>query len=359
MLAYAVPLTVFVRPCGALIGRFPSLPLFLVALGGFAVSTATCGLAPSLAVLVVGRVLQGSAGALISTLGFAVAAGVVRPSERGRAIGIVGSLAPLGAIAGPGIGGQILAHGSWPGVFFVNLPVSVVAALLGAFSLRWFRLLARPPAPSTQRSGSQMGRLPRLPDPCPSGRLPGKRDDCRRVLLLLPFDLSGVQRLPASASGIVLLFMPLGMGVVGMLAVFLSDRLGSRPVDLLGGAVIRGDLALITAVLTRPLPVSATAWRLTVLGIGMGVFNSPIQTILMSTGGRESIAAASAPSNLSARIGSVLGPLLVAALWSFVPGLPGQMRGGGVLVLCLAFLALGSTLVIAARGPATGREKPG
>src|SRR5438067_1330225 len=139
-LSYAIPLTLLILPSGELVGRFRTLPIFLVAVLGFGLGSSICGLATNFSMLLVGRVVQGSFGALIATQGIAVAAAVVSPSERGRAMGLIGSLAPLGGVAGPGIGGLLLAHWGWSSIFFVNVPFCLLAALLGIFSLRGVRL---------------------------------------------------------------------------------------------------------------------------------------------------------------------------------------------------------------------------
>src|SRR5437763_11349267 len=138
-LGYAIPLTVLILPSGDLVGRFRVLPTFLVAVLGFELGSIICGLASSFPLLLVGRVVQGCFGAVIATQGIAVAAAVVSPGERGRAMGIVGALAPLGGVAGPGIGGRLLANFGWSAVFFVNVPFCLLAALLGIFSLRGVR----------------------------------------------------------------------------------------------------------------------------------------------------------------------------------------------------------------------------
>jgi len=89
VLAYAIPLALMIVPAGALSGRFRALPQFLLSLLGFAIGTTMCAVAPSFDMLILGRAIQGASAAVLSTLGFAVAAGIVEPGERGRAIGIV------------------------------------------------------------------------------------------------------------------------------------------------------------------------------------------------------------------------------------------------------------------------------
>src|SRR2546425_3363029 len=76
-LSYAIPLTVLILPAGDLVGRFRTLPTFLISVVGFGLSSLTCGLAPNFAQLIVGRVVQGCFGAVIGTQAIAVAAACV------------------------------------------------------------------------------------------------------------------------------------------------------------------------------------------------------------------------------------------------------------------------------------------
>jgi MFS family permease len=339
ILSYTIPLTALILPCGALVGRFRPLPLFLAAVLGFGLGSVICGVATSFPLLLLGRVIQGAFGALIGTQGLALAAAVVAPTERGRAMGIIGSLAPLGGIAGPGIGGQLLAHWNWPVIFFVNVPICGLAALLGLFSLRNVIL-------GEQRSGDgegfrQMilllqhapffwGLLGFLSNVTIAGAL----------YYLLPFDLSGIQQLAPSTAGLVLLCVPLGMGVVGLLAGYLTDRYGARPFTLAGSGLVLIALLLISLVLAHSSSVLDLTWRLLLVGIGMGLFNGPNQTLLMSVGTRATMGAASALSNLSARLGSVFGPVLLSVTWSFLPTSALRMSIGGDVCVTLAALSV-------------------
>ncbi len=99
-LSYAIPLTLLILPSGDLIGRFRVLPTFLVAVLGFGLGSIICGLASSFPLLLVGRVVQGCFGAVIATQGIAVAAAVVSPGERGRAMGIVFLMTTKPALTG-------------------------------------------------------------------------------------------------------------------------------------------------------------------------------------------------------------------------------------------------------------------
>jgi MFS transporter, DHA2 family, multidrug resistance protein len=337
-LGYAIPLTLLILPSGDLVTRFRTLPTFLIAVLGFGLGSLSCGLAPNLPLLLLGRVIQGGFGALIATQGIAVAAAVVAPTERGRAMGLIGSLAPLGGVAGPGIGGLLLSHWSWQSVFFVNLPICVLAALLGLLSLRGVSLGERRPG---SRSGfGQMGTLLRqLPFLWSLLGFLSSTTIAAGLYYLFPFDLSGVQRFAPATAGLLLLCMPLGMGIVGLLGGYLTDRYGARPLTLAGSGLLLAGVFLLSLILAHPTSVLDFTWRLLLIGAGIGLFNGPNQTLLMSVGTRETMGAASALSNLSARLGSVFGPLMLGILWSFLPDRALQMNsGGGVLVVLAALI---------------------
>src|SRR5215469_13563638 len=296
-LAYSVPLTLLILPSAELMRRFRTLPIFLVAVSGFCLGSIICGLAPTLAVLLAGRIVQGSFAALLATQGIAVAASVVAPTERGRAMGLVGSLAPLGAVAGPGIGGLLLTRLDWHAIFFVNVPVGAAATLLGLESLRGGGL-----ARGGQSGFRQMTGLVRRPQFLWGllGFL-ASTTVAAGLYFLFPFDLTGIQRFGPATAGLLLLGL----------------------------------------VLVQPVAAFDCAWRLLLIGAGIGLFTGPNQTLLMSAGPRETVAAASALSNFSARLGSVIGPLVLGIIWAVLPGMSRQMVGGITgLTLLAAFTLL-------------------
>jgi MFS transporter, DHA2 family, multidrug resistance protein len=338
-LSYAIPLTLLILPSGDLVSRFRTLPTFLIAVLGFGLGSLTCGLASNFALLLVGRVVQGCFGALIATQGIAVAAAVVSPGERGRAMGLIGALAPLGGVAGPGIGGLLLAHFGWSSIFFVNVPVCLLVALLGIFSLRGVRL-------GDRRSDSAYGRMGQLLRRPPflwgllaffcSVTVGGA------LYYLLPFDMSAIQHISPSLAGVILLCVPLGMGVMGILGGSLTDRYGARPFILLGSGLLLVGLLLLTLIVQAPTSALDLAWRLLLVGMGIGLFTGPNQTLLMSIGARETMGAASALSNLGSRLASVCASLALGLTWTFLANESAQMVVGilvidGVAVLNLLF----------------------
>ncbi|HZU02430.1 MAG TPA: MFS transporter [Ktedonobacteraceae bacterium] len=354
-LGYAIPLTLLVLPAGDLVGRFRVLPIFLVAVLGFGLGSLLCGIASSFLLLLVGRIIQGCCAALLATQGIAVAAAVVSPNERGRAMGLVGTLAPLGGVAGPGVGGLLLAHFGWSSVFFVNVPMCGLAALLGIFSLGGMRLF-------DQRSDSayrQMAALLRRPAFL-WGLLAflGSVSVAAALYYLLPFDLSDIQHLAPTLAGGILLCVPLAMVVMGILGGYLTDRYGAPPFILTGSGLLLIGLLLLTFVAGFRTSELDLAWRLLLIGSGIGLFSGPNQTLLMSVGTRETMGAASALSNLSTRLGSVCGPLVLGITWSFPASFSDQIRVGILVIDALAVLnLLFAFLAVRRRAPAFSSEE--
>ncbi len=120
--------------------------IFLLALCGFVVFSAACGAAPDIALLVVARLAQGLAAGFMAPQNSALIQQLFRGAERGRAFGYFGATVGISSASGPVIGGTILALAGepqgWRWVFYVNVPIGILAVLLGR------RLL-----PRTRRSG--------------------------------------------------------------------------------------------------------------------------------------------------------------------------------------------------------------
>ena len=126
--------------------------MFLVGVGGFTVTSALVGVAPSPGVLVAARLLQGLFGGLINPQVSGLVQQLFRPGERGRAFGAIGAVVGTATAVGPVLGGLLIGLGGedwgWRLVFFVNVPVGVVAMVL---AWRWLPRRARPEAAARRR----------------------------------------------------------------------------------------------------------------------------------------------------------------------------------------------------------------
>ena len=108
--------------------------MFQVGVVGFVITSALSGLAPSSAVLIGSRVLQGLSGGLINPQVSGLVQQMFRGPERGKAFGAIGTVVGLGTALGPVVGGGLIAlggeHLGWRLVFFVNVPIGIVVLAL-------------------------------------------------------------------------------------------------------------------------------------------------------------------------------------------------------------------------------------
>lgn len=129
----AIPLT------GYFSNRFGLKRFYIVALTAFTLGSLLCGLAWSLPVLILFRVLQGFGGSFLLPMTITLLYREFPPQERGVATGFLGIPILLAPALGPSLGGYIVTFGSWQLIFFVNVPIGILAVILSALLLREFR----------------------------------------------------------------------------------------------------------------------------------------------------------------------------------------------------------------------------
>lgn len=124
---YLFSLAALLLVAGAVTDRTGRRRVFTRGLVAFGATSALCGAAPSMEVLIAARVLQGAAGAFLVPGSLSIITAAFEGEERGRAIGLWASASAVMTIVGPPIGGALIAAVSWRAAFFVNLPLVAVA----------------------------------------------------------------------------------------------------------------------------------------------------------------------------------------------------------------------------------------
>jgi EmrB/QacA subfamily drug resistance transporter len=125
--SYNLSLAVLLLPAAALGDRFGRRRIFAVGLALFVATSAACALAPGVGWLIAARAVQGAGAALVISLALAIVSAAYPPERRGAAIGILEGVTGLAVVGGPVIGGAISQGLSWEWIFWVNVPIGLLA----------------------------------------------------------------------------------------------------------------------------------------------------------------------------------------------------------------------------------------
>ncbi|WP_166534405.1 MFS transporter [Blastococcus xanthinilyticus] len=396
VLAYFLPMAALALPTGRWLDGAGHRAAFLLAVGGFAAASLACALTGSLGVLLIARAAQGVFAAMLTALTPVLVTVAVRPEVRGRAMSVVATLGPLGALSGPALGGWLTEAAGWRALFLINVPIGAVLAVLAVRALpagarlRWpgrswvaeavllgGAVLAVVGALTlTVQAGAGwlaltviavplLGLWRRLPTsaallavararPVRGGvlALALASTGTSAVVYLVPFFLTRQAGTSPGGIGLALAALPLAMVVLGPLGGLLADRVGAHRVALAGAVVVVAGLVLLLPLSTA-WGAADLAWRLAVVGAGMAVFVGPNQTRIMSAAPPSSLATAGGASGLARSLGFGLGPALVTAAWAGAGYTPAGMR---LAVVLTAAAALGAVVALALTGPRSSRR---
>ena len=128
-LSYSLSLAALYLVAGAIGDRYGRRNAFIAGAAGFALTSVIAGAAPNEAVLILGRLLQGVAGAFLTTNSLALLRGVYG-NESGRAVGLWTAFTSVATLAGPPAGGALVEWASWRWIFFINLPLAALTVAL-------------------------------------------------------------------------------------------------------------------------------------------------------------------------------------------------------------------------------------
>jgi len=364
-LAYLLTVSTLMLGIGRLADIYGKKPIYTTGFFVFTLGSGLCGLAPSIHWLIGFRILQALGAAMIMALGMAIVTEAFPPTERGRALGISGTVVSVGIAIGPTLGGLIVQHLSWNWIFFVNLPIGLVGIWLvmrhvpaikpaggqrfdfgGALTM-FISLLSLLVALTLFQTngladrtvlfllGSWMVFLGififielRVNQPmldlrlfqnalfsvslatgfivfiCLSG-----------TLLLMPFYAENVLGYSPQQTGLLMATVPVALGLIAPVSGSLSDRYGSRPITVAGlGVLALGFLAVSS--LDAQTTTIGYILRFLPVGLGMGMFQSPNNSAIMGAAPRDRLGVASGTLAMTRTLGQTTGIAALGALWA-------------------------------------------
>ncbi len=335
----------------------------------FSFASLICGVSPDAKWLIAARSLQGIAAAMLMACSPALVVDTFPASERGRALGMVGTAVASGLTAGPVIGGLIIESISWRAIFFINIPIGIVSSILAFRILRGTKgdIIRREPF---DWKGAMLLTLGfSLFVYVISGAYDWGFASARTILLLITSIISivwffYVERrmdypifqtsllkvrlfiLPVISASILFISLftmvflmpfylvyPYGFSIekagytmvipfaflffISPLSGHISDRIGSRILCTLG-MLIMSIALFVLSQLTASHAYISVVLPLALVGIGTGIFISPNNSTIMSAIGQSHRGVASGTVAASRNLGMVLGVAMTGLIFNSI-----------------------------------------
>jgi DHA2 family multidrug resistance protein-like MFS transporter len=387
--AYQIAVTAALLPLATLGEIWGYRRVYLAGLAVFTVASLACAVSPNLASLTAARVAQGLGAAGIMSVNIALVRFIYPSRLIGRGVGNVALIVAVASAAGPTVAAAILSVAAWPWLFLVNLPVGLVALAVGARTLpRTPRSARRFDLRSASLNALTVGLLivglDAFADPDTRGLAAAAiaasvgvgivfvRTQIRLAAPLLPLDLL---RIPAFAlsmvasicsfaaqmiayvalpfyfhdalgfsetrTGFLMTPWPLAIAAMSPFAGRLADRVPPGLLGSLGLVLLAVGMAALALLPEAPATFDIV-WRLTLSGIGFGLFQSPNNKVIITSAPRERSGGASGMQASARLVGQSLGAAWVAVLFGLVPG--GPAGAFAVTLWCAVALALAGAL---------------
>ena len=322
----------------------------------FTLGSLLCGFSDSLPLLVGSRLVQAVGASMTMANGQGITTDIFPSTERGKALGLIGTFVSLGSIAGPSLGGIIVASLGWEYIFWVNVPVGLIVIIIGwillpedrthlqvhidkagSFLFPLFILALFSGLLLGQQLGYQdirilgalvlavivlilflsvemrhrqpMLQLSLFRNPMFSlsilcGFLVFVANFCFNIIA--PFYTQNILNLSPSEAGFLMMLFPIVMVIVAPLSGALSDKIGSELLTF-AGLIVMVVAQIGLAQLNDRSPIALVGVWIGMLGLGSGLFQSPNNSLVMSTVPRTQLGIAGSINSLVRNIGMVVG----------------------------------------------------
>ncbi len=383
--AYQLAIVVSLLPLAALGEAIGFRKVYLSGIAIFGIASFLCAMAPNIEFLTAARVLQGLGGAALMSINGAVMRHIFPQAKLGRAIGWIAMTVSVSAAGGPTIASAILAVASWHWLFLINVPISILAIIVGYFSLPFN-------APSRTRFDfisaflnvltfggliSALGNVGTESDPALIGaqfamaviagaflvRRQLSKDRpmlpldllklpvfacsigssicgfCAQMIafVTLPFYFHDVLGYSATVTGLLMTPWPLATAVAAPVAGRLADKYSPIRLTGLGMMVFAIGLYAITFV-PEGGSYAGIIGALALCGIGFGLFQAPNNRLMLTSAPRDRSGGASGMLSTARLTGQSVGAALAAILIG---------TGGGFELDTIMMVASGAALASA------------
>jgi EmrB/QacA subfamily drug resistance transporter len=363
--AYNLSFAVLLITGAALGDRFGRRNVYALGLGLFAAASAACALAPDVGWLIAARAVQGAGSALLMPVGLALLSAAFPPEKRGAAIGIFSAITGIAVASGPLVGGAIVDGISWQWIFWINVPIGLVAVPLvltrmresfgsdtgldipglalvtaGALGLVWGMVRGNQ---AGWGSAEVIGALAagallvaafvawerRAREPMlPLALFRSRSFSAGNAAIFLTFaSLFAAVFFYAQLLQIVLGYGPLAAGLrlmpwtvtfitVAPIAGALADRIGERPL-MVGGLSLQAiGMAWIALIAEPGLAYGAMVAPLVIAGCGVSMAIPAVQSSVVGSVGHEAIGKAAGINSTMRELGGVFGIAIAVAVFA-------------------------------------------
>lgn len=375
---YTLALATVIPITGWASARFGTKRLYMISIALFVMGSMLAGLAWSAESLIAFRVLQGLGGGMIMPAGLTILTQAAGPKRVGQVMSVVGIPMLLGPILGPIIGGYLVDDVSWRWIFFINLPIGIVALLLAARILKrdtpkpaerldYIGLILLSPGLASLIYGLAKGAelkdflkpesliytvvgavlaigfvfralnarsplidlrlLKRRSVAAASGTMALFMASFMGAMLLLPLYYQTVRGQGALHSGLLLAPQGLGAMITMPTGGKLTDRIGPGRVVLVGMVVVVLSVSGFAAVLEAGTSFWALGGILFVMGLGMGMTMMPIMAAAIQTLEHDEVPRASTMLNIIQQVSASVGTAMISVL--LANRLASNLGGGG------------------------------
>ncbi len=380
LLSFTLTQTAISPTVGRLGDMLGHKPIFLWGTIAFALGSILAGLAPNIELLLAFRVVQAVGGAFAIALSMGIVTETFPRNERGKALGLFSASVSAGGVAGPLLGGVLLDLLSWRWTFFVGFPLSCISLILAwlylpkdrprgkerfdwtgavAFSIGLLALMLFLTVGESNGYGSpsMIGLFAfslltlalfihterRVQEPLidltifrnPQFSLSLSTRLISFVVLggvtlIFPFYLTNLLSLEPSVVGLLLAVTYLFFGLASPVAGALSDRFSYHFIAG-AGLILLGIGCYTVSTLSVETTILGFILRVTPLGLGMGLFQSPNNSAVMGAVRRERLGVASGLNTIGRTLGRTSGVAALGALWAVrVSHYAGPEFSGGV-----------------------------